>query len=96
MARLFITLRCLDQWIEEGRAKLADDNLTVEGVSYRLEPAVHFVSLAGSEIDLQSLLGKIKTKKQLEELAAEHYEDSVLLGEVAYQVVEGFVGEPLQ
>ena len=38
-------------------------------------------------------MGKVKTKVQLDELEAEHYMDSVICGDVAYQVVEGFLGD---
>ncbi len=95
MARLFISLPCLDTWIEQGQAKLAGEQLTTAGVTYQLKPAVAFTALAGSESDVHQLLGKVKSKAQLADLGAEHFEDSVILGDIAYQVVEGFLGEPL-
>lgn len=94
MPRLFISLRHLDSLIGQGQATLGDDGLTTAaGETYRLAPAVHFVSLVGSDDDVQKLLGRVKTEAQLEELRAEHYPGSVIVGEVAYQVVEGFLGE---
>ena len=35
----------------------------------------------------------MKTKAQLDGLGAEHYLDSVIYGDVAYTVVEGFLGD---
>jgi hypothetical protein len=94
MPRVFISLRHLDSLIEQGQATLGDKGLTTAaGETFRLGPAVHFVSLVGSETDVQQLLGRVKSEAQLEELRAEHYPGSVIVGDVAYQVVEGFLGE---
>jgi hypothetical protein len=95
MARLFITVTCLDSWIEQGQATLAGDQLTTAGTTYHLEPAAHFAALAGSDTDIHHLLGTVKSKEQLAELGAEHLEGTVILGDIAYQVVEGFLGEPV-
>jgi hypothetical protein len=95
MARLYITVSCLDSWIEQGQATLAGDQLTTAGTTYHLQPAVHFAALAGSDTDVHQLLGTVKSKAQLAELGAEHLEGTVILGEVAYQVAEGFLGEPV-
>jgi hypothetical protein len=38
-------------------------------------------------------LGRVKTTAQLEALGAEHLADSCIVGEVAYEVVEGYVTE---
>jgi hypothetical protein len=93
MPRLFISLPCLDTWIEKGQATLGEDRLTtMDGATYRLGPGVFFTAMAGGEPDPHQLLGRVKSQAQLEEMGAEHYEGSVIMGEVAYQVVEGFLG----
>jgi hypothetical protein len=94
MARLFMTYRGLDQWVEQKKATLTGDQLVMQdGRTYLLIAAVHFTSVVGGEVDPHELLGKVKTETQLSAINAEHYKDSVLLGDVGYQVVEGFVGE---
>jgi len=95
MPRLFISYPRLDQWVEQQRVTLDGDSLTTnEGKRYRLVAAVYFATLVGSEADPNGLIGKVKTDTQLTEMRAEHIQNSVLVGEVGYQVVEGFVGEP--
>jgi hypothetical protein len=95
MPRLFISYARLDQWVEQQRVTLDGNSLaTNDGKRYRLVPAVHFNAVVGSDADAHELLGKVKTERQLSEMHAEHVQDSVLLGEVGYQVVEGYVGEP--
>ncbi len=94
MARLFISYPHLDELVAAGRVSLAGNTLTwTDGGRYELTPAVHFLSLVGAETDPNDMVGRVKTDAELEELRAEHYKDSVILGEVAYQVAEGFVGQ---
>jgi hypothetical protein len=96
MPRLFIAYPRLDQWVEEQKVALDGDQLTTsDGKRYHLSAAVCFLSLVGSDADPHQLLGKVKTESQLEALRAEHIQNSVLVGEVGYQVMEGFVGEPV-
>ncbi len=95
MSRMYVSYRRLDEWIEQQRVSLAENRLTMaDGAVFSLVPAVLFVSVVGGESDPNGLLGKVKTTTQLAEMQAEHYKDSVLLGDVGYQVLEGFVGEP--
>ena len=39
------------------------------------------------------MLHKVKTTDALKQMGAEHYRESVLLGEVAYQVQQGFLAD---
>lgn len=95
MPRLFLSQQRLDEWVEQERIQISEDTMTLDdGKRFRLVPAVYFVSLVGTESDPHDLVGRVKTKAQLASLQAEHYRDSVILGETGYQVVEGFVGEP--
>ena len=45
--------------------------------------------------DQHALLGKVKTREQLSELGAEVFESSMIVGDDAYDVIPGFVGEPI-
>jgi hypothetical protein len=95
--RVFFPQQTLDEWLEQGHIALVGDELTVSsaGRHLRLHGAVHFVAeVAGSE-DRNALVGKVKTHEQVGELGGEHVADSVILGDNAYQVVEGFIGELL-
>jgi hypothetical protein len=86
----------LDEWLEKDRIQIDDDTMTLEdGKRFRLVPAVYFMQVVGDDADAHDLLEKVKTKPQLDEISAEHYRDSVIVGEVGYQVLEGFVGETL-
>jgi hypothetical protein len=43
--------------------------------------------------DTAKLLGKVKTLDALKQMGAEHYMQSVILGESAYKVQQGFLAE---
>lgn len=91
--RLFIAQAKLESWLEEGKISFEDNVLTLlaEQVAYRLEPAVRVLSLLGGE-DAAGLLGRTLTVAELTASGAEHYRDSLILGDTAYQCEEGFLG----
>lgn len=95
MAAVFLTNEMLQQWSDQGKVRLDDTTLTLlaEARTVKLTPAVRFTSLIDGGEDPNKLLGKVKTKAQLDELGAEHYLDSVIFGDVGYTVVEGFLGD---
>ena len=66
-----------------------------EGQRFRLSTAVLFKTEVTGEPDAHDLLGKVKDVEQLAEMGAEHYADSVIMGDNAYEVVEGFAGLPM-
>jgi hypothetical protein len=83
--------------MSEGKVEVEGETLTLEpGREFQLKTAVRFLSeLTGAE-DEHRLIGKVKDLEQITELGGEHCADSVILGELAYEVVEGFVGEPIE
>ena len=99
MARLFISQDRLDAWSAEERVRLVDDVMTLvgDGRSFRLRPAVRFMKLSGGQgdADPNSVVGKVKTIDALTKDGGEHYHDSVIYRESAYDVQQGFVGEPV-
>ncbi|MBP9088589.1 MAG: hypothetical protein KBG15_20875 [Kofleriaceae bacterium] len=97
MSRLFISVERLEAWTAEGRANFAGDRMTLTelGRSFTMEPAVHFVGVSGSDVDPAGLVGLVKSAATLSEMGAELMESSVIYGDTAYEVVNGFVGEPL-
>jgi hypothetical protein len=95
MAVVFITNAMLTQWSDQGKVRLDDTTLTLlqENRTVKLKPAVRFTKLIDGGEDPNKLLGKVKTPEQLAEMKAEHYMDSVILGDIGYTVVEGFLGD---
>lgn len=95
MARIFVSQEQLDSWVMEETAQLQDQVLSWNGGNFALAAAVRFLKTVGDEADPHGLLGRVKTQAQLAQMSAEHYMDSVLLGDVGYEVQQGFVGKPL-
>ena len=96
--RLFIPQLQLDVWLSEDRIEVEGEEMVTrpEGQRFRLTTAVLFKSEVTGEPDAHQLLGKVKDLEQLAEMGGEHYADSVIMGDNAYQVVEGFAGTPLE
>jgi len=96
MARLFISQEQMDRWTSEGKVRLQDDVMEVPalGRAFRISSAVHFTAVVDGH-DSHELLGRVKTDEQLVELRAEHYGASVIVGEIGYECVEGFLGVPV-
>lgn len=94
--RLFIPQDTLDQWVDEARAVVTDDELTLvnEARIYRLAPAVQFLREATGADDPHELVGRVKDQAQLTILGADAYMDSVILEDNAYDVRRGFVAIP--
>ena len=61
----------------------------------RLTEAVRIVNEVTGTADANDLLGRVKSKTFLAERKAELLESSLLLGENAYDVVTGWLGEPI-
>ncbi|HEY0840820.1 MAG TPA: hypothetical protein VGD74_11585 [Vulgatibacter sp.] len=89
---LFVPQALMDEWLQDGLADLTMEGLKVPAVDAILpvEAAYRFTGLLDGGDDA-GLLEKVKSEQQLRDLGAEPYGDSVLLGEVAYQVEPGFV-----
>jgi hypothetical protein len=96
--RLFVSQETLDKWLSEGRVEVQGDTMTVqpEGHRFHLRSAVHVMTEVAGGGDAQGLVGRIKDLDQIAELGGEHCAGSVVLGDNAYEVTEGFVGDPLR
>jgi len=95
--RVFFPQQALDQWLEEGRIALVGDELTAsaEGRRFGLQSAVRFMSEVTTGEDPNDLVGKVKSLEALQALGAEHCPGSVIVGDNAYEVIDGFLGELL-
>ncbi|HUL59330.1 MAG TPA: hypothetical protein VLU43_08660 [Anaeromyxobacteraceae bacterium] len=95
---LFVTHAMLDSWAGQGKIDFVGNVMTLlagegKGRSYALEPAVRFMKVLGADADPNGLVHKVKSTAQLRELGAEAVDDSVVLGDLAYEVQPGFLAE---
>ncbi|MBL9014221.1 MAG: hypothetical protein JNL83_08590 [Myxococcales bacterium] len=97
MSRLFISVERLEAWSAEGRASLEGDRMTLTelGRKFAMAPAVCFVSATGTDHDPYDLVGRVKSKEALESMGAEQFANSVIYNDTAYDVIDGFIGDPL-
>jgi hypothetical protein len=92
--RFFISQQQLDGLVEAEAASLEGDVLAVPGrrLQAPVQPAVFFVREVEGKPDRHGLVGKVQTVEALAERGADHFRASVMLGEMAYDVVEGYLG----
>lgn len=95
--RVFFPQETLDRWLSEGRVELSGSELVIPGErrKYRLVEAVRVLSEEAGHSDPDELVGKVKTMLYLSELGAELLGDSMVLGENAYRVAQGWLGSPV-
>jgi hypothetical protein len=95
---LFVSQALLAAWAGQGRIDLDGRSIALlggqaQGRRYGLEPAVRFLRVAGGGDDAAGLVARVKTLVQVRELGGEAMADSVVMGEVAYEVEPGFLAE---
>lgn len=88
--KVFLPQGKLEQWILEEQLDLEGDFLIVAGRRFPVEAAVHVVRTA-SGADAHQLVSRVKARAQLEGMGAEVLNESMLVGEVAYDVDPGFI-----
>lgn len=96
-SRIFLSQEALDSWIGEARADIQGDVLVdkVGGRSFQLREGVRFLAEVSGGQDAGALVGSVKDLVQLGAMGGEYMSDSVVLGELAYEVQPGFVGRPM-
>lgn len=92
--KLFLPQKTLEGWMLEEKADLEGGRLVVrEGkTAHSATPGLHFTKLVSGE-DTKSLVGRVKTEQQVAALGGDASEDTVILGDDAYEVVRGFITE---
>jgi hypothetical protein len=95
---LFVSQALLAAWAGQGRIDLDGRSIALlggqaRGRRYALVPAVRFLRVAGGGEDAHGLVARVKTLDQVREIGGEAMADSVVLGEVAYEVEPGFLAE---
>jgi hypothetical protein len=95
--RLFISQLVLDRWLGEGQVEVEDDVMTTlpDRRGFRIKTAVLFQTELTGAGDAPSLLGRVKDLDQLAVLGGDYSAGSVIVGDLAYEVAEGFIGEPI-
>jgi hypothetical protein len=95
--RVFFPQAALDEWVADNRVDIKGEELTLknEGRRYRIIEAVRILREVTGADDPHELLGRVKSRAFLLELGAELLEGSMILGDNAYDVVQGFVGAPV-
>lgn len=78
----------------EGKIDLTGKELVIlaEGRRYDIDEVVRVVAEVTGANDPHKLVGKVKPKAMLEEMGAEILENSMILGDNAYDVVPGWAG----
>lgn len=99
MPRIYISQALVDQWMGNGLVQLEGDLLRLNAggmpTALFITPSVSFEGVDGGGADPYQLVGCVKTAHELGEMGAEHFDTSVVIGDVAYTVRPGFVGVPV-
>lgn len=92
--RVFFPQGALARWLDEGKVELAGETLTMRdgGHRYRIVEAVRVTREVTGSPDANKLVGRVKSRDFLVGLGAEIVEESMILGDNAYDVVAGFLG----
>jgi hypothetical protein len=93
--KVFIPQNVVDSWIMSDKVELAGEFMTFRGcgVILRLVPGYYFDHVSGGSDAGYDLLGKAKVKAALVALGGETYMNSVIVGEIAYDVHLGFIAQ---
>ncbi|MBK7585992.1 MAG: hypothetical protein IPI67_38125 [Myxococcales bacterium] len=95
--RVFFPQRALDLWLGKDRVDLVGNELVIraEGRKYHVVEAIRVVKEVTGGVDLHELVGKVKSVSFMQELGAELLDTSMVLGDLAYDIVPGFAGTPI-
>jgi hypothetical protein len=95
--RIFFPQEALDVWMADDRVDFSSEELTLkpENRKYRVVEAVRVLREVTDGSDPNELIGKVKSRAFLAELGAEVLEGSMIIGDNAYDVVQGFAGAPV-
>ena len=89
---MFVAQTTLEIWIDSGLVDFTGNSVHLQksGATYDLEPAVRFVGIVDG-LQESTLLGKVLTEERIVQAGGELLGDSVMFGEVAFQVIAGFI-----
>jgi len=95
--RLFLSQAVLDRWLSEARVEVDGEIMTTlpDRRNFCLKTAVLFQNELTGAGDAPDLLGRVKDIDQIGALGGDYSSGSVIMGYLAYELAEGFVGELL-
>ena len=91
--KVFIPQNIIDNWLNENRIEIKDDRLIFSDKKfvYKIEPAYYFIKETSGNTDRYKLIGKVKSKREIEKMKGEIFLDSVTIGDNCYEVIEGYL-----
>jgi hypothetical protein len=96
MKRFFFSQSMLDSMADAGKIRVEKGVLTMlagGNPAFDLLPAYRFVRTIDNGPDPADLVGQIRSERELREMGAEVYMDSVIFRDVAYQADPGFIAD---
>jgi hypothetical protein len=95
--RVFVSNSVFDGWVSAGGADLDGARLRARGTgaSYAVEEAIHVVAEVSGGEDVSNLVGCVRKVTELAPMGAELLDRSMVIGDLAYDVVPGFLVSPL-
>lgn len=96
-SRVFVSQETLDRWLSEERVLVDGEVMTLipDRRRFTLTTAVHFLTEVAEGGDEPALVGKVKSVGDVQALGGDLCSGSVIVGDNAYEVVEGFLGAPI-
>jgi hypothetical protein len=96
MKQFFFSQSMLDSMADAGKIRVEQGVLTMLAAgnpTFDLLPAYRFVRTIDNGPDPANLVGQIRSERELREMGAEIYLDSVIFRDVAYQADPGFIAD---
>lgn len=93
--KIFLPQEKLEAWVKDGKISFSDNvitTLTGNRLKYKLVPAYKFIKLTSGDVDGPKLLGSVKTKDDIKHLKPDIFLDSIIIGDIAYEVEMGYIG----
>lgn len=92
--RVFFPQSAVDLWGIDGKIDLVSGELILlaDGRRYKVEECVRVVAEVTGANDGHKIVGKVKPRRALDEIGAEILENSMILGDNAYDIVPGWMG----
>ncbi|MBN8612868.1 MAG: hypothetical protein J0L92_19895 [Deltaproteobacteria bacterium] len=97
-SRLFLSQSMLDRWLSDGTADVSGDTLTILAAEHKfdLKTAVLFEKEVTDSNDKHALIGRVKDVDQIAEMGGDYSVGTVIVGDEAYEVTDGFAGIAVQ
>jgi hypothetical protein len=92
--KMFVAQSTLEAWLDSGKADYDGQVVTLKRHSrrYLLEPAVRVLRVIEGSAD-ETLVGRVIPERTIGELGGELLGDSMVFGNVAFEVKGGYIAE---